>query len=662
MQNKLKIYFRQKQLYRDNDINQPIIVQCDNCQPVYVAGTVPDASWHDMTDYCEGLEDISLSWDAVTIDNASDNSSAEKNEIGSNYSKGITLDVRFTGTAYDYIFDWLLTDACQMLNCIECRIDDIDCGNSFRLFEIKLDNIRIAPFDDPCILGVNLREADAEIKNIETVTIEDDWQGWFNSDGAGVQDHPCFMYIVEKKPQFMLSMLMAGAYVLGMISLGFLTRLTFGQRWIRKMLGISYHCPSPYISTYIDNFCNRFQYNRNTIFDAGQPYEDLCLFFPAMKYYHQKDGFDSTSTLFIWDNRTGMPMNVFLDRLKKIFDAEWYITPNKTLVFQKRSYFETLAPIYDFTAAGAVQIYNFQYHFNGKKKPSYGQYEYQIDPADICSSDLKWRYNSIVDFDQLTFNPMLEGSISKTFDFACTSFMYDGATGDWMEDGIKAGRTIAQGIVLVAFAILMFEVNWMTAIAVLASLELAGYVPTNDWINDFFNNPNLKGGVRTSNNVVNVPRLLLKDPATPNERAKVVYVEDPAINPFYNQENEDYYTKHPAFGEEDSDNKWSEEIREIYNYPMYVDEDFTGNLFDRFLEQDNPVKNPVINQDFEFDVDMCCSMLDLFGVWQGDFMKIGSVVVLENRKGRLIKGRIEHLKVNYKTGTIHVEGTVLGCV
>jgi hypothetical protein len=51
--------------------------------------------------------------------------------------------------------------------------------------------------------------------------------------------------------------------------------------------------------------------------------------------------------------------------------------------------------------------------------------------------------------------------------------------------------------------------------------------------------------------------------------------------------------------------------------------------------------------------------LDRLGVWVNDFVKIGGVVILENRNGRLIKGRITGIDPSYKEGKITLKGNVL---
>jgi hypothetical protein len=653
---KLTIAFKQKQLYYRFDYTKPYVVSCDvDNIASYPDGIVLRGAWEDMTEWTEGLDKLKLNWHATGGE-----SEGAGNDLGSNYQKGISAELKFTGPAFEFIYEWLMTSPCQVLNAVDVLITDVDCGRAFRVFEIKADNIKYAPFDEQCIVTMVLRERDDNIHVFQKTIIEDDWQQWFNSDGTGVKDHPSFMFVVEKRPKFFLSVLVALGYVIGILSGGVALLFEGFKEWLRKLIGVCYFSPSPLIRTYIENICMKYGFTWNTMFDAGNPYENVCLFFPTQKDHHNFDGFDADTNLFDWDNRTGLAFSLFLDKLKKVFNAEWYITPNNKLVFQPKSYFNNLSPIYDFTQPGAYPLYNFFYEFNGNKKPAYGDYQYKIDPQDACSNDLKWRYNSIVDYDGLIDNPMLEGHVTKDFDYACTSFMYDGATEDFLEAAIKLGRIVASVTVVlfISYLIAAFLAGVLTVGGAIA-LDVAlfgGYALINGWFNDFFGNEKLRGAVRVASNNINIPRLLLWN-GDSMTRAKVISVISPEQVPYYNFEGTDYYTQHPAF---DADpGYFGSSVVDIYNYPMFIDEKFSLNLYDRFHELDNPNKNPEINQDWEGDVDFCCPLGDLLGIWEGDYIKIGAKLILENRNGRIIMGRITEIEVDYDKGNIHLRGIVL---
>lgn len=662
MKNRLTISFRQKQLFLEQDPLQPVVLQCNIDGTVeYVPGTVPLPNWVDMTEYTEGLDKVKMSWSAVTED-AVESGNTGTNEIGSNYQKGLSVDLRFFDVAFRYIYDWLMTLDCQTLNSIEVKITDNACAKNFRIFEIKTDNIEYAPEDEPCIVSLPLREADNAIHVFSKTPIEDNWQNWFNQDGTSTKDHPTFQMIVEKKPKLFLAINVVLIYIAGILSAGILTALTDGRRWISRCLGFTYFCPSPLIRTYIENICAKFGFTFNTMFDddPANEYRDVCFFWPAstsMKNFDPGD-YSAPSTKFIWDNRSSMGFTKFLNQLKKVFNARWYVTPNNELIFQKKSFFTGQPPVYDFSAPGADKLHGLKYTFNGQKKAAFGEYQYQVDPQDTCSNELKWRYNDIVDFDGPADNPMLEGQVSKTFDFASTSFHNDGSSEDWLEEGIRLGRTIALAAVIVGLGNIFVAANPVTAVAVAAIFAL-GYANTNGYVNNFFNNADLNGMVRVSNSEINIPRLLLWDRTTPLDEAKVVSPGFPAVNPKYNDPPVPYYEEHPTYDGVGGVFTPGGSVEKVYNYPMYVDSKYLGNLYDRFHDSDNPLQNPVTNQDWEGRVDLCCEWMDRLGAWENDFVKIGAIVILENRGGRIIRGEITNIEPDYTTGEINLKGNVL---
>lgn len=654
MQERFKIEFRPKQLYLDNDPLQPVVVQGNpDGSAEYVPGLIPGYVWTDMTSDVNGLDDIKINWRSSGSDGDANNTT----ENGSNYQKGLSIDLEMFGAAFKYVYNFLMLEPYQALNSIEIRITDLICQKTFRLFELKLDNVDYNEEDD-CILNVPLREADSVIHSFQKTPIEDDWQGWFNRKGNSTKFHPTFQMIIEKKPKFFLSVYVALIYIAGILSSGALIALTEGKKWISKCLGITYFCPSPYLRTYIQNICQKYGYTYNTMFDdkVANIYRDVCFFWPASSSLKQFNGgnYNAPNTRFIWDNRSVLPFSKFLDQLKKVFNAEWYVTPNNELVFQPKEYFQEAAPIYDFTING--ELNDLGYTFNGNKKPAYGNYQYLVDPQDTCSNELKWRYNDYVDYDGPANNPMLEGDVTKTFDFASTSFHNDGSSEDFLEEAIRLGRVIAVSAVVVGMVKFFAAANPLT-VAIVAGLLTAGYLVTNNYMNDYFNNDNLNGMVRLSNSEINVPRLLLHDRATPFERAKVVSRTNPLINPTYNLEGINYYQEHPT--KDGVGGVFGGSVTKVWNYDMYVDANFRNNLYDRFHEIDNPLFNPEINQSWEANVDLCCEMMDLLGAWEGDFIKIGSVVIIANRGTRQIKGRIESIDVDYSTGLINLKGTVI---
>jgi len=398
-----------------------VIVQCD---PVtgftqYIPGDV-DNTFYDFTDFIEDAEKLSFSWDRV---NAGNSNNSQTNKDGSNYDKGITSDLIFFDDAYKFIYDWLMTTECQILNAVEVKIVDLIAGGTYRIFEIKNDNIEYAPFDDPCRIKIQLREQDYTWACIHKTLIFDNHQHWF--EDSNVKTHPCFITCIEPRPRLINSARMGLAI--------FYHAITFSNPLndARKILNAKYFADAPLIRTYIENVAAKCGLAMDTIFDEGQLWQNLCLFYPQAGFMHENDSGDTSPSLsYHFDNRWLITIAELLDKLKVVFGAAWYVTPNNTIVFKHEKDLIDILPIYDFTATNAEAIYELVYSFNGDKKPAYGRYEYQVDGSDLASQEMSTLYNDIVDYDGLYNNPILDGEKTKNFEFAPTGFVRDGRCKD----------------------------------------------------------------------------------------------------------------------------------------------------------------------------------------------------------------------------------------
>lgn len=651
---RLRIFFRRHQLV--NEVGN-VVVQCDSeTQAEYVPGTV-DQTWNEFTEQTRGLGKLTLAWDQV---NSNDSSQSETNPGGSNYDKGISVDLIFNDIAYQFIYDWLQESPCGILNSVDVMITDALCQRQYRLFEIKADNLSYAPFDAPCEFEVKLREADPVWHCVHKTFIWDNWQHWFE-DGSSKQ-HPCFLTAVEPRPRLIASARM-GLSIFGQTIPVISAIFNENDNVFRRILNVDNFVDAPLVRDFISNVTDKCGLEVDTIFhDPDSPYYNLCLYFPSSGAWHTNDSTSITSPAlwFHFENRWNITLAEFLDKLKPIFKCEWYVTPNNRLVFRPLVQFQDAAPIYNFAEAGAQRIWQLRYTFNGTKKPAYGRYQYTIDPSDLATQEAAPLYNDIVDYDGPTDNLMLEGSVSNTFEFAATGFVRDGrAEGDYMRDLINDGETVAYALVVllaVVIAALLAGVLSAVAAAALAGFLAAWVITIANKANDLrttFGSETYTGGVRVTCDQVGAPRLLLWDAVALN-RAKVVKVDPDDIvpDPFYNPTLQ-AYTARNIFQYVPTGGLF------IFNYPMYFDSFFQDNLFDRFAEEvDNPLRSMDTHQTFEFYTDLCCEMLDTLGVWDGLFAQIGAMLKLEERPGYDVEGRIEHFEVNYDEERITLRGKV----
>lgn len=638
------------------DFGNVVVVCNPDGTAQYVPGDV-DQTWTDVTDLTSGLDKLDITWDYVNTNSADE--STDINQAGSNYDKGVSAELTFNDEAFQYIYDWLLLNRCGVLNAIDVRITDKLCRRNYRIFELKTDNLTYRPFDEPCQITVALRESDPVWHCVHKTFIWDNWQDWFK-DGSAKQ-HPCFLTAVEPRPRLVSSARM-GFSIFGQTIPLISTIFNENDNIFRRVLGVDNFVDAPLVRDIITNACGKCGLTYDTIFhDPTSPYFNLTLYNPCSGAWHKNDN-DSVTSPALWfhlDNRWDITLAEFLDKLKKLYRAEWYVTPNNQLVFKNKAAFLAVAPIYDFTT-GDAPVWELEYSFSGTKKPAYGKYQYTIDPSDLATQEITPLYNDVVDYDGPANNQMLEGSYTDSLEFAATGFVRDGKSqGDYMRDLINDGETVAYAIIIllvVVIASLLAGVLSAGAAAALAAF-LGAWVlligaKASD-LRDLFAEDVYTGAVRITADQVATPRLLLWDGISLN-RAKVVRVSPGAIvpNTYYNPSGSSYTTLNtfqytPVGG------------LFIFNYPMYFDSLFTGNLYDRFLDElDNPLKSLDTNQSFDFYTDLCCDMLDILGAWQDDFVKIGYQVKLETRAGYDVYGRIEHLEITYDDNRIHIKGTV----
>lgn len=659
MPGRFDIFLRKRQNIYSNPetgLTYNVVVQCNPTTGYseYVPGDV-DSTWYRFTEFVDNLDNISITWDKV---NSGNSSNSTTNPDGSNYDKGISSELVFFDDAFKFIYDWLLTSECQILNAIEVKIVDLIAGGIYRIYEIKNDNIDYAPYDEPCMLNIKLREQDKNWHHIHKTFIFDNWQKWF--DDSGTKQHPCFLTCVEPRPRLVNSARMALTLFFHSNPIVSLISGNIDDE-TRRILNVTRFVDAPLVRTYIQNVAMKAGMGMDTIFDQGKPWQNLCLYYPQAGFMHESDEKEvaSPSLAYHYENRWLITAADLLDKLKPVFAAEWYVTPNDTIVFKHAKDLIQVAAIYDFTLTTSVPIYDLRYSFNGEKKPAYGRYEYQPDGSDLASQEISNLYNDIIDYDGPANNPMLEGDKTKNFEFAATGFVRDGRAKDYMKLLLQDGRTGA-GVLLVILSV----VTAVLAVGILtlgAAAALAGYVGIwttniltkyNHLKDKFINGNTYTGAVRLTSDQVLTPRLLLWDGQYMN-RAKVVATSTmPAPNTYYNPTSIPYNVKNAIF----QDNS----AGKVYNYPLYFDGDFTGNLFDQYHDDiDNPLKSKESHQDARFSIDLCEDMLNLFGVFQGQYIAIGKVVKLEARDNYDVYMRIGNIAVDNDQNRINIKGKVL---
>jgi hypothetical protein len=160
--------------------------------------------------------------------------------------------------------------------------------------------------------------------------------------------------------------------------------------------------------------------------------------------------------------------------------------------------------------------------------------------------------------------------------------------------------------------------------------------------------------VRLTAEEVAQPRLILWNGSSLN-RAKAVDSEASSLtaNTYFNPASQPYTARNPWQYNPTSGFK-------VFNYPMYIEPYFTGNIFDRYQNPvDNPLVSKEINQSFQLETDFCCEIGDILGIWDGTSAAIGDIWKLEEREGYDVLGRIDSFDTSHGDEKIKVTGKVL---
>jgi len=693
---RFQIFFRRRQ----NQANFPtpddplinVIVTADpgTGAAMYIAGDVdnttpfmgiePVDGWYDLSNYIEEEEKMSFTWDKT---NQGDTKNSETSEQGSNYDKGLTANLLLIDKAFQFVHDWLILFDYQVINCVEVKIIDLiargnvgptgDPAGNYRLFEIKADNLDYAPQDEPCQVHVKLREQDLIWHCIHKTPIVDDWQRWFNKDGTSTKEHPTFLAAIEPRPRLVQSARMAlmmffhgvknGIFPLGFL-IDWITDAPSPNEDARRIMNLNRFIEAPFIHTYIENVALKCGMTMDTVFDTGREWENLCLLFPRSGEMHESeaDAITSPALTFHYENRWLITVPDLLDKLKVLFNAEWYVTPQSKIVFAYKKDLIQLAPIYDFTLPDAVPFYHLRYTFNGNKRPAYGEYKYQTDPVDEASQEINALYSEAIGFDETGNNPMLEGELQRIFDFGATGFLRDGRSKDYtrllIQDGKFGAMILIVIIAIISAAVLLSNLSLVTIplsaaiIAFLWATVTAIATQANRFEDDFINNDIYTGAVRMTAEQTTVPRVLLWDGVEMN-RAKVVRRTTlPIANPYYNTRDVKYDVKNDI--SKDNPGPY------IFNYPLYFDGDYYGNMFPNYFDViDNPLKSKESNQTAHIEVDLCPEMLNTLGVFQNQFAQIGKLMKLETRDNYDVFMRLGNILVDYSSNTITLTGNII---
>jgi hypothetical protein len=620
----LRIEIRKHQ-HKEADGNN-VVVDCAGGVATYIAGT-EDQTWYDITEDCDGLDSLQLS--EQTIDGT--NKAREK---------GATTQITIGFSSYALVVDYLTATECSFLNYFDVRITDIDLNFVYRLYELKPDNIEFCD-DNGCQIQVPLREID-EYKSItDKISIHDDWQGWF---GGGQKDFPCMQVFKHLNA-------MEKAFTLGALAtISIMEYLSFGLINVddmrNKAYGFGYFLPTPYIRDILKNAMAKIGYTLESPFDVGNFAENDVYVYSNGYYHINYNGDTSPSLKFIFENRQILTFTTFLDELCKLYNCVWQIVGSKLIITPIKD-IDTDTPVFEIFKEDA---YSDCKTFSFEKGKAGGRYEYLKDGTDSGSSETINEYNDMVDFDGVANNAILSGTFNKDFKFASTSFWGD-SFGEDIGESISdfAKITLVMIILTLTSVSVSLLAGTVTAtgagiiIGVIAALTVAGFA----WINglqsdnEFGTGSQYKYSIRViGTGSIFTPRIIRTDPSSPMNYKKPVTqaTSTIVINPKYNLNNvawKDQWNGHGSF-------------LEVYNYPMFFDANYFGNMYDTLHEQtDNALFLQQSNEKRTIIVPLCHEYLIQTGI-ASDNSIVGKIITYNAVNYKVLKYEINYSDLSIK--------------
>lgn len=610
---KLKLFMRKLQMYDEHQ--NPVWYNGPNPNSLaIVQGYLPNNEYQEFTQYVDNLHELVSTWKVRSSETV-----GGSNKTISNIEKSVTNELQFFGKAFEYIKSWVFDHVAAPLNGIEVKIQVDNCGEIVD-FIIKREGIAYCD-DDRCNYEVNLKQRDDFYTCLYSTLITDNHMNMFD----GSYQHPRFSYCNEFRPTILLSLLFS---VLGTVFaivytiiaiidaiLEIVDFITFGAfnldevidaKAVKEgllgvfvdMFGCGREHPAPLVRDYIRNVCSKcnIQITEESIpffFNPSSVYYNLTyLSAEVKKGIHRKND----DNFWVSDNDPILTLDMLLDKLKKPFNAKWYIKGG-VLHFRHIDDLDNDEILFDFIGADKDLILNnICFDWNEIDKPAYMRVGYTVDAMDNLTNDCLRRYNDIVEFNK-PVNPILKGEVNRTLiDFAPTRFRSDGIERDYVSRTLDPLEMDDLGV----FLGILFSGPSMAGALNDVKQEMLSY----------------RRAILMQNHTTLLPRLIIWDGQS-KKGARAIgnfnYGGNlPSPNPRYNPNGIPYNI---ANEEDHQYDEYYDEHATISNYPMVFDAQYNGNLW-QFHETDDPRLNPPINNQFELAIPLCCDTLNRLKVFE----------------------------------------------
>lgn len=440
--------------------------------------------------------------------------------------------------------------------------------------------------------------------------------------------------------------------------------------------------PAPLVRDYISNVCTKcgvtvdqdsapiffnpvltIETSSRTIEQLSNPHYNACYFFPQaekgvrrFKSLNMLRAIPNNTDFYLVENTPLYTLDMFLDELKVLYNAEWRLR-NNILYFQRKDWFEKNNSIYNFSEGHPDRmklVEGICYEWNEEKYPAYTSGLYSQDAADTAGNNAMSYMNDYVSHGNAIENPNFEGVREILTPFTATKFRLDGNAGDYLYDAFQVvvnGSFLTPFLAGIMFDIVAGHIEQYADYALLLSDENTTAPKILLWDGERYENARCIKPYYTSPKVGNTP------PANPTynpnsdpwDKTHRLDTTVRGANLTLPPSQEGYFLVTDFFG--------AREIKKpamLTNYNMYFAPGYKGGLWDWFHWIDDPRVNPMINMKWTAKIELCCEDLlekdsnnvDRLGVF-GDASNIllGEKVTLP--LNYYTDGRITEIEVNY---------------
>jgi hypothetical protein len=409
----------------------------------------------DRSEYTDG-EGLTISTVVVPVTGASE--------------KTVSQEFILSGTAYELVKAAIIDNPNGLNEFLSVKIyEDKCCETDILLFEGIIRGDDVSWCDGDCFCAVQFREHTEATRQMDCVRTTLIYDNHNTADPFTSQAHPKMVYCIEMRPGILqhlilifgilLNLQLTILYPVVLLVQLVVTAINFvGQavntllpgsplpeplvpdntpgtsilqdwndmvdRLNEKLIGCGRKHPSPLVRSYVNNVCSKCGISfESTVFNESSSdyYNTVYWNAPVAK------GTTGTTT-WIDANAPILTLDLLLDQLKLVFNAEWKII-NGVLIFERHDFFNTGNVWVNYESlktANMIVDNKICYDWREEQRPAFAKFSYTQDSIDIVGNEalIFKRYKEVVEWNQ-PVSELQTGSFDAAFPFGAPRFRKD---------------------------------------------------------------------------------------------------------------------------------------------------------------------------------------------------------------------------------------------